>query len=114
MFATLLKDEAGFIVSAELVLVSTISVLSLVVGLCEIAHAANEELNDVSEAIGSLNQSYHFGGFSVKKKGCMGCFFAGSAFRDSVDDCDRNECDIACGPVVPEGPKGHHGSGGHR
>jgi hypothetical protein len=108
MFAALLKDEAGFIVSAELVLVATISVLSLVVGLCEIAHAANEELNDVSEAIGSLNQSFQFGGFRSKKCDCVDCFVAGSKFRDSVDDCDRNECDISCGPIVKEGPKGHN------
>ena len=112
MFAALLKDDAGFIVSAELCLVATICVISLVVGLSEVAHAVNQELNDVSEAIGSLNQSYSFSGFIAKKKDCRDSFFFGSSFRDSVDDCDRNECDIACAPSVPEGPKGHHGHHG--
>ena len=33
VFATLINDEAGFIISAELVLVSTIAVLGMIVGL---------------------------------------------------------------------------------
>ena len=36
-FAKLANDEAGFIVSAELVLVATIAVLAMVVGLSELA-----------------------------------------------------------------------------
>lgn len=113
MFAALLHDDAGFIVSAELVLVCTIAVLALVVGLSEVAHAVNNELNDVAEAVGSLNQSYAFSGFRAEKKGCrVDTFFAGSSFKDSIDGCDRNECDIACAPPMPEMPKGGHGGHG--
>ena len=36
-FAALINDESGFIVSAELVLVSTIAVLGMIVGLSEVA-----------------------------------------------------------------------------
>ena len=46
------------IISAELVLVLTIAVLAMVVGLSEVAVAVNNELNDISNAVGSLNQSF--------------------------------------------------------
>ena len=49
--------QAGFIVSAELVLVSTITVLSMLVGLTELSHAINNELYDVADAFESVNQT---------------------------------------------------------
>jgi Flp pilus assembly pilin Flp len=51
-------DESGFLISAELVLVSTITVLGMVVGLAEIMVAITAELDDVGAAFGSLNQSF--------------------------------------------------------
>ena len=62
MLRALWKEENGFIISAELVLVLTIAVLAMIVGLSEVAVAVNTELNDVSNAIGSLNQSYAYTG----------------------------------------------------
>jgi len=41
-------DDFGFVISAELVLVLTIAVLSMIVGLHEVAVAVNTELNDIS------------------------------------------------------------------
>ena len=92
----LLHDEAGFIVSAELVLVATIGVLSLVVGLSEVAFNINQELEDVGSAIGSINQTYQYNGVAGSKGQS-----SGSAFWDSRDagDCD---CDIVCS-VSPTG-----------
>ncbi|MEW4490103.1 hypothetical protein AB1L42_18610 [Thalassoglobus sp. JC818] len=107
MWNALLRDEAGFVVSAELVLVATILVIGLIVGMSEVQHAVVQELNDVSDAIGSLNQSYLFSGF-VKQKGGRGgvaAFTAGSAFVDTADECDNNQCSLACVPPIPEGPK---------
>lgn len=114
MLTRLWNDEAGFIVSAELVLVATILVIGLIVGLSEIQHAVVSELNDVADAVGSLNQSYCFSGFSAKK-GCgnsCGSDVSGSAFRDVQDDCDNNQCDLACDRPSPEAPKGGHGGHG--
>lgn len=109
MFATaveLLHDECGFVVSAELVLVATIVVIGLVVGLSEVQHAVVSELNDVADAIGSLNQSYAFGGFATfKGKNQVKAATSGSAFTDVTDDCDNNQCDLACEPPQPEAPK---------
>ena len=111
MLKSLFRDEAGFIVSAELVLISTIVVVGLVVGLSEVQHAVVAELNDVADAVGSLNQSYCYSGMSVCKKGGCGAEVAGSAFNDTADDCDNNQCDFSCDRPVPEAPKhGGHGS----
>lgn len=99
MLRQLLNDESGVIISAELVLVLTIAVLAMVVGLAEVAVAVNTELNDVSNAIGALNQSYAFSGFSgFGVNGKVKSFFAGTTFIDAIDDCDTNTtCDIVAG-----------------
>lgn len=101
----LLQDEAGFIVSAELVLIATILVIGLIVGLSEVQHAVVSELNDVGDAIGAVNQSYCYSGFSKKDRGGLHAFTRGSDFVDTQDDCDNNQCDIACDSPVDEGPK---------
>lgn len=96
LMVQLLNDEAGFIVSAELVLVATIGVLALVVGLTEVAFNVNQELEDVGSAIGNLNQSYQFNGTAGTKGQVSGSVFWD--FRDA-GDCD---CDIVCN-VAPIG-----------
>lgn len=83
------NDEAGFIVSAELILVATIGVLSMVVGLTEVSSAINQELEDVASAFGSINQSFRYQGLCDSSKAQS----SGSSFDDHVDDCD-SEYDI--------------------
>ena len=112
MVRQLLNDEAGFIVSAELVLVATILVIGMVVGLSEIQHAVVQELGDVGDAIGSVNQSYGYTGFSAEKTvllaglaGAQKSFSAGSSFADVSDECDDNQCTLACDAPIAEAPK---------
>ncbi len=107
MFTDFYKQEAGFVVSTELVLIATILVLGLIVGLSEIQHAVVAELNDISDATGNVNQSYWYTGFSKEKQGAQGfsSYTRGSAELDQTDDCDDNQCDIACDVPVDEGPK---------
>ena len=57
MLVSLFNDEAGFVVSAELILITTITVLGLVVGLSAVSSSINHELDDVASAFGSLNQN---------------------------------------------------------
>lgn len=100
MLRQLLNDESGVIISAELVLVLTIAVLAMVVGLSEVATAVNTELNDISNAIGSLNQSFGVTGFlgAGGPAGKIKAFTSGSTFIDTVDDCDLNTtCEIVAG-----------------
>ena len=68
------NEETGFIISTELVLVATMVVIGLIAGLVEVSFAVVGELNDVSEAIGSLNQSYSYTGFSTSFHLSMNCF----------------------------------------
>ena len=107
MLMNLLNDEAGVIISAELVLILTIAVLAVIVGLSEVAIAVNTELNDVSNAIGALNQSYAVTGFCAWGNGKLKSFVAGSAYTaDQIDDCDQNtSCEIVAGAssIVAEG-----------
>lgn len=103
-------DDVGFVISAELVLVASILVIGIIVGLSEIQHAVVSEMNDVADAVGSLNQSYWYSGFSKIDGGwsCNGqvhAFTRGSSFIDTVDACDNNQCDISCDVAIPEGPK---------
>lgn len=58
----LLNDEAGFLLSAELILISTVLTLGMVVGLSEVSRAVNNELFDVASAFDSVNQSYRYDG----------------------------------------------------
>ncbi len=100
MIRNLWLDESGFVISAELVLVLTIAVLAMIVGLSEVAVAVNTELNDVSNAIGSLNQSYAYTGFAAVSPSSekLKSNVAGSMFNDAVDDCDLNTtCDLVTG-----------------
>ncbi|MCA9076086.1 MAG: hypothetical protein KDA93_13745 [Planctomycetaceae bacterium] len=114
MLQQLLHDESGFIVSAELVLVATLLVIGMIVGLSEVQHAVVQELNDVGDAIGNLNQSYCFSGFSKKAQfgGGVKAYTRGSIFTDSRDECDNNQCDLDCDGPVAEGPKGGGGGWG--
>lgn len=91
------QDEAGFIVSSELVLIATILVIGMIVGLAEVSNGVNAELEDVGSAVGTMNQSYRYTGFSGHKG-----WVAGSAFSDTADFCDGQD-DISCdSPAVAE------------
>jgi Flp pilus assembly pilin Flp len=94
MLRTLWNDEVGAIVSIEIILILTIAVISLVVGWSEVAHGVNTELDDISNAVGKLNQSYLFSGFqsfkSTNGSNAIKAVYYGSAYFDRVDDCDGN------------------------
>ena len=102
LFTRLINDEAGFIVSAELVLVASIAVLAMIVGLSEVALNVANELEDVGSSFGSITQSYYVNGLT----GHMGNT-GGSSFTDKVDFCDGT-CDVCAGnDRTGEGPLEH-------
>ena len=97
MLRKLWQDDAGFVLSAELVLILTIAVLAMIVGLSEVAVAVNTELNDISNAIGNLSQTHRFTGFSANT-GKNKSEVRGSTWNDDEDVCDLNtSCDLVCG-----------------
>ncbi len=105
MLKQLWNDESGAILSAELVLIMTILVIGMIVGLSELQDAVVNELNDVGEAIGSLNQSFFYHGHSGRNRFLVKSATYGGFFLDRMDNCDGNECAISCDIPVPELPK---------
>ena len=83
------NDDAGFIISIELILIATIAVIGLITGLTAVRDAVTSELSDVAGAVQDLNQSYAYNGV-VGHSGTS----AGSEFVDATDFCDDND-DIA-------------------
>lgn len=103
-FRMLAADDAGFVVSAELVLILTIGVLGMVVGLAAVRDAVVNELNDLSHAFGAVNQSYSVTGLR-KARWCddVHAWVAGFGFRDASDECDCNVIEYidVCGKRDP-------------
>jgi hypothetical protein len=92
MLKRLWNDEAGFIVSAELVLIATILVIGMIVGLVSVRDQVVQELADVAGAIAELNQSYSFSGITGHTSAT-----AGSEFADETDFCDELQPDDPTG-----------------
>jgi len=85
MLKRLWNDEAGAIVSAEIVLVATILVIGMVVGLKSVRDAVVTELADIGQAIANIDQSYSYSGIDGHASGT-----AGSFFLDAFDFCDTS------------------------
>ena len=87
-----LNDENGFVVSAELMLVITLMFCAAAVGWGAVKDSLANELNDVSHAIGSVDQSYSVTGFKKGRgkgiKPHAEC--AGFGYNDEADECDCN------------------------
>jgi Flp pilus assembly pilin Flp len=83
MLKRLWNDEAGAVISAEIVLVATILVIGMVVGLKSVRDAVVTELADVAQAIANVDQSYSYSGIDGHAAGS-----AGSFYYDQLDFCD--------------------------
>lgn len=90
----LFNDEAGFIISAELVLVLTIGVLAMVVGLASLRDSLTAELIDLSGAFGSMDQTYNYNTISkaaIAPTNGVHAIAFGAGYNDNADDCDCKE-----------------------
>lgn len=76
------KKQKGFVLTSELIILSTSMVAALVIGLATLRDSVTAELEDVAEAIGSLDQSYAFDGII---SGGASAEISGSGFIDGVD-----------------------------
>ncbi len=77
------QDDAGFVVSTELVLIATIIVLGALVGQATLRDAVISELADTAESINELNQSYSFSTVTGHSSSVTGTVFA-----DVADFCE--------------------------
>ena len=76
------RKQGGFILTTELILIVTILVIGMTVGLVTMRDAVTAEMEDVAEAIGSLDQSYAFNGLANPQ---LSASLEGSSFGDEVD-----------------------------
>ena len=83
MFAKFMKDEAGFVVSSELVLIATMLVLGLIVGLSSLRNSITAELADLAASIGNISQEYSYSSITGHSSSV-----AGSIFIDNNDFCE--------------------------
>lgn len=81
------NDEAGFIISTELMIIATILVLGMIVGLAAIREQIVQELADVAEAISEFDQSFSFSAITGHAAST-----AGADFVDALDFCDIADC----------------------
>lgn len=91
------NDQAGFIVSIELVLIATIAVIGLITGMTAVRDAVVSELSDVAGAVQDMNQSYSVFGVTGHSGGT-----AGMDYTDALDWCDDAEdlADVADNCIV--------------
>jgi hypothetical protein len=78
-FHRLLRDESGLVITAELIMIVTIAVISLSAGWGAVSQMLASELADVANAVGSLDQSFNYNGISAP--GHATC--SGGGFNDS-------------------------------
>lgn len=101
MIKSLWNDEAGVILSAEIVLIGTILVLGVIVGLVELQSAVVQELGDLGGAFGVINQSYNTSGFRVYKNNGTDnkAITYGFGYADVADECDKQDVAMVCTTV---------------
>jgi len=83
MLRRLWKEEAGAIVSAEIMLIASILVIGVIVGLKSVRDSVVTELADVAQALANVDQSYSYSATSGHH-----AFTAGGFFSDLPDFCD--------------------------
>lgn len=84
------NDEAGAVLSAEIVLVATILVIGSIVGLKSVRDSVVAELADVAQAIGNISQTYSYSSVEGHFAGTDG-----STFTDRLDFCDGDGSNLA-------------------
>lgn len=110
MTSRLWNEEAGAILSAELMLVASVLVIGVIAGLTSLRDSVVSELADVAQALANINQSYSYSGVSGHH-----VFSGGGVFVDNTDFCDvatlsgaqSAKCVVICStPAAPVGTDG--------
>lgn len=102
MLRKLWKDEAGFIISAELVLVATILVIGMITGLVVLRNQVVQELADLGASLGMISQGYEYTGVSKADATTTFAVTDGSGWDDLIDEC-QNEAGGDAGADVSGG-----------
>ena len=84
MWTQFWRDEAGFVISTELIFIATIVVIGMITGLVTVRDQVGLELADVADAVSELDQSFSFAAITAS----VGSV-AGSVFNDQPDFCEQ-------------------------
>ncbi len=85
----LFHDEAGVVVTPEIIIITTVGLLSLIAGWNAVSNALAAELGDVANSVAALDQSYSYRGLSAGVHAtCSGGGFADSGQTFSVNPVD--------------------------
>jgi len=99
-FRRIWRDEAGFVATTDLLLLTTVVVLGTIVGLVVFRNQVVQEFVDMAMALGHLNQSYEYVGDNDGGPGDPPdgeaddpeqCFVAGSTYEDLTDFCQEDD-----------------------
>ncbi len=110
-FQRFLRDESGMVITAELIMIITIAVISLSAGWGAVSQMLVSELADVANAVGSMDQSYSYVGVSAPGHAtCSG----GGGFRDSRSSINistnsnfnASVAGLDFTPLIPAQPQG--------
>ncbi len=96
------NKKAGFIVSVELLLITTILVIGLIVGLVPVRNAVIAELSDTAAAIDAIEHSYSYEGVALA--GQSAAAVGGSAFDDTVNDTQFSTAVVAPSTLLVPDP----------
>jgi len=83
-------DEAGVIVSTEIILVMMILVFGLIAGMASLRDAVAQELGDTGTMVNSLNQTYSFEGNTNTVDAAVTAATPASLFADRLDENDAD------------------------
>ena len=104
-----INDEAGFVVSAELVLIVTLIFTAVAVGMAVARDSLVSEYNDLSEMFGVIDQTFHVQGMEVGNGLPAPHPYHGNAhgfgYNDESDVCDCEPITYVsvCGKNDPSG-----------
>jgi Flp pilus assembly pilin Flp len=77
------NNEAGFIVSSEMLFLYTITVLGIIAGMTNVQRAVITEFTDIGNSLLALDQSYNtFGTLDASADSATGAATNGSGFLD--------------------------------
>lgn len=84
------KKVAGFVMTTELVLISTVMIVGIITGLVTMRDSITAEMEDVAEAIGHFDQTYAFNGIvnAEKTAGIEGSVFGDATDTNAGDDAE--------------------------
>lgn len=83
IWTQLWRNQQGFAISSELILLATLIAIGLLAGLTAVRDGVVSEISDVAGSVQDLNQSYSFSSLTGHSATNVG-----SDFQDAIDFCD--------------------------